>query len=367
MILAIDRIVRIEPSEKRYRDLPGFDAVNYFKNAIGVTISPTKEPVKVTLQISPKHAPYVLTKPLHPSQKMISRDSNGAVISLKVQHNFELEKEILAFGDGMKVVGPDSLKRSIRNRLKGAADLYDTELSEKGLIKARKKLKKQGYAMLNQLYTSREIRKILAHLDSVTDSTGKTFACRRLLQEVPGLVPVLLNQNLLRVVQAIDPKAFLTKAIYFDKPPKANWYVTWHQDIPINVNKKKEVKGFTAWTEKSGVISVCPPLEINQRGFTLRIHLDDTDEKNGALRVVPGSHHKKLTDEEVKLITTLSNPFTTEVPAGGVMLMKPLLLHASSESKSQKRRRVIHLEFNSRELPKKLDWAERLNLDFPIE
>ncbi|UTW63565.1 WYL domain-containing protein [bacterium SCSIO 12741] len=367
MILAIDRIVKIEHSEKRYRDYPGFDALSYFKHAIGVTVAAGKDPVKVTLLVSPKHAPYVLTKPLHPSQKMVSRDSNGAVISMKVQHNFELEKEILAFGDGMKVIAPDSLKQSIRYRLKGAVDMYDTELSEKGLVKARKKLKKQGYAKLNQLYTSREIRKILALLDPVIDPNGKTFACRRLLQEVPDLSSALLNQNMLRVIRTIDPKAFLTKAIYFDKPPKANWYVTWHQDVPINVNKKKEVKDFTSWTEKSGVISVCPPLEINQRGFTIRIHLDDTDDKNGALKVVPGSHQKRLTDEEIRLITTLSNPYTAEVPAGGVMLMKPLLLHASAESKTEKRRRVIHLEFNSRELPKKLDWAERLNLEFPIE
>jgi ectoine hydroxylase-related dioxygenase (phytanoyl-CoA dioxygenase family) len=138
--------------------------------------------------------------------------------------------------------------------------------------------------------------------------------------------------------------------------------VTWHQDVPINVSEKKDVDGFTSWTNKKGVISARPPEAISKNTFSMRIHLDDTTVKNGALKVIPGSHQKRLNDDEIKLITSNSIPFVSEVGSGGVQLLKPLLLHASSESKVQKRRRVLHLEFSSIELPNGLEYAERENL-----
>jgi ectoine hydroxylase-related dioxygenase (phytanoyl-CoA dioxygenase family) len=96
--------------------------------------------------------------------------------------------------------------------------------------------------------------------------------------------------------------------------------------------------------------------------ITIRVHLDDTDETNGALKVIPGSHNKRLTDDEINLITQNSIPYVSEVDACGIQIMKPLLLHASAKATSQKHRRVIHLEFNSTELPSGLAWAERFSL-----
>jgi glycyl-tRNA synthetase (class II) len=75
--------------------------------------------------------------------------------------------------------------------------------------------------------------------------------------------------------------------------------------------------------------------------------------------VVPGSHHKKLSDSEIQLITRNSIPFVCEVAMGGIHILKPLLLHASSKATSQKHRRVLHLEFNNVELPMGMEWAER--------
>ena len=96
--------------------------------------------------------------------------------------------------------------------------------------------------------------------------------------------------------------------------------------------------------------------------FTIRIHLDDTDTRNGALKIVPGSHNKRLSHEEISTITENCVPYSCEVPAGGIQLMKPLLLHSSAKSKKQKRR-VIHLEFASLNLAKGIDWLEKENLD----
>jgi ectoine hydroxylase-related dioxygenase (phytanoyl-CoA dioxygenase family) len=176
------------------------------------------------------------------------------------------------------------------------------------------------------------------------------------------LHPLIFNSNLKHILKRIHPNLFLTKAIYFDKTPNSNWYVIWHQDITINVKEKVETEDFTAWTKKAGVHGVCPPEEILKDTITIRVHLDDADETNGALKVVPGSHNKKLSDEEISLITQNSIPYICDVTTGGIQIMKPLLLHASSKATSQKHRRVIHLEFNSMELPAGLEWAERIEV-----
>lgn len=91
----------------------------------------------------------------------------------------------------------------------------------------------------------------------------------------------------------------------------------------------------------------------------MRIHLDDTTSKNDGLKVIAGSHNKRFNDDEIKLIINSSIPFVSELSAGGVQLIKPLLLHASSKSTEQRRRRVLHLEFSSIELPNGLKYTEK--------
>ncbi|MEO1052395.1 MAG: WYL domain-containing protein [Bacteroidota bacterium] len=357
--LALDRIVDIEKSEVFYIENKEFDAKEHFKDAIGVSVSPTLPAEKVLLYITRKHAPYVLTKPFHPSQELVEKDNYGITISLELQHNFELEKEILGLGDGVKVIGPERLKRSIKERLNAGLDLYNTEISESGLVSAAKKLAHKGFCILNYVYTKREIKKIGVILERHFNETSRAvFAKRRLLNDLPELKTYLFNKNLGKIIRTFDPNAFIVKAIYFDKPAQSNWYVTWHQDQTINLKKKLEHEGYYGWTQKENVISACPPEEVIKNIFTIRIHLDDTNEDNGALRVLPGSQNKRLSDEEIQLITGNSLPFLCDVSAGGIQVMKPLLLHASSKSKSQKRRRVIHLEFASVQLADGLGWAE---------
>jgi predicted DNA-binding transcriptional regulator YafY len=360
MNLALDRIVSVEKSDKNYQAPTDFDPQKWFKDVIGVTVSPTMEAQETLLFVTHLHAPYVMTKPLHHSQQLVEKDHYGITISLKVQHNFELEKLILGFGEGIQVLKPAKLKRRIKERFAWGLDAYNTEITEKGLLSATRRLQHKGFAMLNYVFTQREMSRIKSALDkSLGLSETKAYAQRRLLQVAPNLKGMLFNKNLLRIIHSIDPKAFLVKSIFFDKTPETNWFVSWHQDMPINVKAKQEVEGFSRWTFKEEIHSVCPPEKICKNIFTLRIHLDDTDENNGALKVLPGSHKKRHSDNEIATITENSLPFTCEINAGGLLAMKPLLLHASGKSKSQKRRRVIHLEFASVELPGGLAWLEK--------
>ncbi|RZN83859.1 MAG: WYL domain-containing protein [Winogradskyella sp.] len=363
MNLALDRIISVEKSSKSFLEDSDFDSELYYKKAIGVSISPTLESETVILYIKHKQAPYVLTKPFHHSQKEVSRDNYGVTISLDVQLNFELEKEILGLGEGIKVIAPERLKRNIKERLYDAIDSYETEINDKSLRTISNRLEYKGFGILNHVYTKRDIRKLKSKLDFyIKEHNEQGFGMREVLKKMPELKEILFNKNFKKLIKSIDKNTFLTKAIYFDKSPQDNWYVTWHQDVPINVTRKIETENFSSWTNKKGVISVRPPEEISKNTFSMRIHLDDTTIKNGALKVIPGSHKKRLNDDEIKLISQSSIPFTSEVNSGGVQLLKPLLLHASSVSKVQKRRRVLHLEFSSIELPNGLYYAERENL-----
>ena len=125
MNLALDRIQAINSSEVAFRGNTQYDLSNYYENVIGVTVSETLPPEDVHLFVFNSNAPYVLTKPIHPSQTLLEEHKNGILISLKVQINFELEREILGFGDSMIVKQPQILKDRIWNKLRRAGKHYE--------------------------------------------------------------------------------------------------------------------------------------------------------------------------------------------------------------------------------------------------
>ena len=362
LTLALDRILSIDGCDVKYIPRQDFNLSSYLNDVIGVTVNQNGSAEQVLFIADKETAPYILTKPLHHTQEVVETREDGVLFSVKVQLNFELEREILGFGNRVKVVAPERLKRRIKETLEHALDLYQYEFNHATLHNHIQKLTHKGFFILHHVFTRKEINQMrnlaFGYVKSRCDA-DETHAIRNLLKEIPDLKKLVLNMNLIKILKTIDPGLFLTKAIYFDKSENTNWYVTWHQDVVINVTEKKEAQGFSGWTKKSGVHGVVPTDDYLKSTITVRIHLDDADETNGALKVIPGSHNKRLSDDEIGLITQSSVPYISEVDACGIQVMRPLLLHASSKATSQKRRRVIHLEFNSQELPNGLEWAER--------
>jgi hypothetical protein len=226
-------------------------------------------------------------------------------------------------------------------------------------------LRTAGHAVLPTLYTPPEVAALLYCIESAPAAgpnfrrSQDVFAIRNLLGEIPALWPLLRTIKLRGVLAELFPAGcHLTKAIYFDKSAGSNWLVAWHQDLMINVVQRADQPGFGPWTAKAGWVAVQPPVAVLENTVTLRLHLDDCDATNGALKVVPGSHRQGVVPTET-VAAQATTPFVCAVPAGGVMLMKPLLLHASSRSTSARPRRVIHLEFSGEELPAGLAWRER--------
>jgi ectoine hydroxylase-related dioxygenase (phytanoyl-CoA dioxygenase family) len=158
----------------------------------------------------------------------------------------------------------------------------------------------------------------------------------------------------------LGPGAFPVKGTLFDKTPGANWKVPWHQDLTIEVEARPAdpPPGFGPWSRKDGADCVQPPFEVLARMLAVRVHLDDCGEDNAPLRVVPGSHAagRRLEGDEILALVERGPEAVCAVARGGVVLMRPALLHASSPSKSPGARRVVHLEFASDPLPAPLAW-----------
>ena len=234
----------------------------------------------------------------------------------------------------------------------------------------QQQLQKDGFAIVNNLYTPEEIHAIIQQIENA--DTGKAnfrksadlFAIRQFLKEVPQVFDLLFTQKVKNLLGDImEQHYFVVKSIYFDKPGSSNWYVAYHQDLTISVDKKTELEGFTNWTQKQNQFAVQPPVQILENITTIRIHLDDTDENNGALKVIPGSHLKKIYRPET-IDWSVEQEKDCPVKQGGIMFMKPLTLHSSGRSTNHKKRRVIHIELSGLELPGNLLWSERKQVLF---
>lgn len=184
---------------------------------------------------------------------------------------------------------------------------------------------------------------------------------RNLLRDLPEVKEVATSQPVRNVVEAVlGAVAFPVRTLWFDKTPEANWKVPWHQDLAIAVEQRREVTGFTGWSVKDGVPHVHPPGAILERMVTVRLHLDACGPDNGPLRVLPRSHSGgRLAAADIAGWRERTAAVECVVPRGGALLMRPLLLHASSAALRPGHRRVLHLEFAADELPGGLRWAFR--------
>jgi Phytanoyl-CoA dioxygenase (PhyH) len=104
--------------------------------------------------------------------------------------------------------------------------------------------------------------------------------------------------------------------------------------------------GWGPWSVKEGILYANAPARALRRVLALRVHLDDSTTRNGPLRIIPGSHAKGLlTVDEVHELAMSESSLECTVPAGGVIAMRPMLVHSSSKSQVQGARRVLHIEY----------------------
>jgi ectoine hydroxylase-related dioxygenase (phytanoyl-CoA dioxygenase family) len=136
------------------------------------------------------------------------------------------------------------------------------------------------------------------------------------------------------------------RATLFDKSPASNWLVVWHQDTALPIQHRRDVPGWGPWSSKDGITYAHAPAAALENILALRVHLDDSTIENGPLRVLPGTHSTGvLEDDSIHRLASEIEPVDCIVPLGGVIAMKPLIVHASSKSQSPQPRRVLHIEY----------------------
>ncbi|MBN9382963.1 MAG: WYL domain-containing protein [Chitinophagaceae bacterium] len=122
---ALDRIQQIAlMPEEDFRRQKDFDPHTYFQPIIGVTRNRGEAPVQVVFWANHEHAPYIRTKPIHHTQKIIEEGPTGTHFSIEVIPNFELERELMGFGEGLKVLSPARLVRRIQKKVRLMHEIY---------------------------------------------------------------------------------------------------------------------------------------------------------------------------------------------------------------------------------------------------
>jgi ectoine hydroxylase-related dioxygenase (phytanoyl-CoA dioxygenase family) len=216
----------------------------------------------------------------------------------------------------------------------------------------------QGFVVVPEVIDSAACDLAASHLEQ-TPSHGA--GSRRLLsyswcQELAHRV-----RQHAAVAALLPPDSVAVQCTVFDKSPAKNWLVALHQDRSIPVRRRVESPSLTGWSEKEGDIFVQPPREVLESVTAVRIHIDACPAESGALRVVPGSHMSGvLAPKDAERLRDCSGEEAVPLPRGGALILKPLLLHASSKARVAVQRRVLHFVFGPRALPLGLEWQHAI-------
>ena len=175
----------------------------------------------------------------------------------------------------------------------------------------------------------------------------RSWAGARHLMANTGVCAFARDERLIELAREwLGPVAIPFRATLFEKSKGTNWLIPWHQDTALPLAARAEMAGWGPWSEKAGVLYAHAPAWALSRVIALRVHLDASQTNNGTLRVIPGSHLVGvLSDGQVKEVVTANEGFECYVPPGGVIAMRPLLIHCSSKAETDCPRRVLHIEY----------------------
>ena len=202
-----------------------------------------------------------------------------------------------------------------------------------------------GYGIYHHVFACSDMSVVVGSL--TTAVVERTKAGARHVLSVPAVCALANDPRLLDIARRFVGKTPIPfRATLFDKSPRSNWLVVWHQDTALPLRERIDAAGWGPWSTKTGVLYAHAPASALEQVVALRVCLDDSTSANGPLRVVPGSHRRGvLTDEQVAGIVRDASPVDCLAQAGGVVAMRPLIIHASSKSTNEQPRRVLHIEY----------------------
>lgn len=202
-----------------------------------------------------------------------------------------------------------------------------------------------GFAIIPAVLPSLDVDQIVREISAAAPHRSRAGIRHAL--SLNAVAELAQQRNVIELARGVlGPAALPFRATLFDKSPKSNWLVVWHQDTALPLRERLEVPGWGPWSTKDRVLYAHAPATALSQVLALRIHLDHSTTQNGPLRVLPGTHTLGvLDDDRMHELSTSINPIECLVPQGGVLAMRPLLIHSSSKSQIEADRRVLHIEY----------------------
>ncbi|MBV7539819.1 phytanoyl-CoA dioxygenase family protein [Acidovorax sp. sic0104] len=228
------------------------------------------------------------------------------------------------------------------------------------------RLEAQGFLLVPDVLQPAECSALAIDVQAGLHPAGGSKACtpsasggqRNLLEQRWCQDLARRLQQLPALTGLIPASLVAVQCTYFEKTPARNWLVPLHQDLSIPVAERVGARVLQGWSEKDGALFVQPPASVLQELLAVRLHLDPCHADDGPLRVVPASHHQGvLAPATARAVRASAGELACHADAGTVLLMRPLLLHASSKATGGSRRRVLHFVFGPRQLPCGLRWS----------
>ncbi len=209
-----------------------------------------------------------------------------------------------------------------------------------------------GFAIIEDCYSQSDCDRFIGQIEAVRGAGTRCLLdnewCQALARSLPDRVASTVPE--IRQLVAVQ-------CTFFNKSPTNNWFVAFHQDRSIPVGSTISADHWPGWSRKEGMTFVHGPDDVLSQMIALRLHLDDSTPDNGPLRVVPNSHRDgTLSPQQIETVRNSTDDHPLIVGRGGVVMMRPLLLHASSKSRTLDNRRVLQFLFGPAVLPHGLEW-----------
>lgn len=215
-------------------------------------------------------------------------------------------------------------------------------------ITATPEIAEHGFAVFENVLADAECDELLDVLEALPRPAGR--AGMRHLMRIPEIAAVAGDPRLLAIArETLGTTAIPYKATLFEKNPNANWSIVWHQDTALPLETTFENPEWGPWSRKDGLAYAHAPAWALARVVALRLHLDAATDANGPLRVIAGSHRAGVLSDDAVFELARRFPATTcHAGRGGVLAMRPLVIHASAKATDDAPRRVLHFEYAER-------------------
>lgn len=215
----------------------------------------------------------------------------------------------------------------------------------------------QGFAVVQQYFTTHTLDILLREHDRV--ETGEP-SMGNLLNRSDVVRGLAFDQDILNLVKnIIGAQAVPVTAFFLNKTQQNNWALPWHQDIKVAVDAFAEAEGYSGWTNESGIMHVIPPSHFLDKMLSVRFNLDDSDDENGGLQVLPGTHKEgMLTNEALTHKINTIAPLLCASPVRSITVLKALTIHRSDVSQTLRNRRILQIEYCGERLHHNLNFYD---------